>query len=125
MDQQHSHPGMGHSHPQGTDMSGHAKQMCERFMHVHVIATMRDGSHFDCIIDGMDGDTVILLVAEEMDEHGLMNMQPQPWRQPIYGRPRFRRFRRQRFPLSSFLFPFFVPFPYYYPPYPYYPPVVY
>lgn len=111
------HP--GHGYPHMADTAAQAKQMCERFMHVHVIATMRDGATFDCIIDGMDDDGVILLVAEEMDGHGMMN--PQPWRQPFYGQPRFRRFRRQRFPLSSFLFPFFVPFPYYYPIYPFSP----
>lgn len=115
----------------GHDMVVQAKQACERYMHVHVIAKTRDGSQFDGIVDGMDADGVIMLVAEDVDESAFS--QPVPWRQLEYGRPRYRRYRRQRFPFSTFLFPFFVPYPYYYPGYPYpypypsypYPPVVY
>lgn len=102
------------TYPMGSDV----KHICQRLMNFHVIAQMRDGSKFDGIIEGIDDDGVTMLVPEEIDadwENDQSN------RQFGYGRRRFRRFRRQRFPFINFAFPFFIPYPYFYPQYPYFP----
>jgi hypothetical protein len=98
--------------PNVAPMSGDLKALCRRYMNYHVIARTADGQPFEAIIDGMDDEGVTMLIPEEVDGDD---------RQFPYGRRRFRRFRRQRFPFS-FLFPFVIPYPYYYPPYPYSPP---
>ena len=97
---------------QASPMGSDIKSLCQRYMNYHVIAQTRDGQQFEGIIDGMDDDGVTMLVPEDVDgeerQYGLDG----------YGRRRFRRFRRQRFPFE-FLLPFFTPYPYYYQPYPY------
>ncbi|MEF3302965.1 hypothetical protein [Paenibacillus sp. GYB003] len=94
------------------------KAQCHKYMNYHVIAHGNDGSQFEGIIDGMDEEGVTMLVPEDVDGEE-REFDP---RQPFgYGRRRFRRFRRRRFPFFFFAFPFFRPYPYYYPYYPYYP----
>lgn len=100
-------------------MDSDIKTLGQKYMNYHVIAQTNDGRQFEGIIDGMDADGVTMLVPEEVDGE---EREIDPSRQPFgYGRRRFRRFRRQRFPFLFFAFPFFTPYPYYYPYYPYYP----
>lgn len=98
-------------------MELHVKQICEMWVSYHVIAHMKDGSRYDAILDGVDAEGVTLLLPEEIDAEAV----PAPYRQYDFGRRRYRRFRRQRFPFFSFVFPFFVPFPYNYPVVPFNP----
>ena len=37
------------------------RDKCERFINYHTMFTMQDGSTFDGIIEGLDGDCVIVL----------------------------------------------------------------
>ncbi|WP_404451894.1 hypothetical protein LG329_16325 [Virgibacillus necropolis] len=92
--------------PMGDDV----KQQCQIYMNYHVIAQMNDGSQFDGIIEGMDEDSVTMLVPEEIDEEQ-GNRQfgygydDYDYDYDDYGRPRrrrFRRFRRRRFPFRLF-----------------------
>jgi small nuclear ribonucleoprotein (snRNP)-like protein len=108
------------------------KNLCEKYMNYHVIVQLSDGSQFDGIIDGMDEESVIMLVPEEIDggqtnrQYGFDYDDDNGYDYDEYGRPRrrrFRRFRRRRFP-----FPFLrrlFRYPYYYPIYPQYPPYPY
>jgi small nuclear ribonucleoprotein (snRNP)-like protein len=92
---------------QAIHMDGDIKTLCQKYMNYHVIAQTKDGSQFEGIIEGMDGDGVTMLVPEEVDGEERDN---DPSRQPFgYGRRRYRRFRRQRFPFFYFAFPFFRP----------------
>lgn len=97
----------------GMQAFGDIKSLCQRYMNYHVIAQTRDGQRLEGIIDGMDDDGVTMLVPEDVDG------EERQYAPEGYGRRRFRRFRRQRFPFFLFLPPFFTPYPYYYPPYPY------
>lgn len=104
------------------------KEQCMSCLSYHTIFTMDDGSTLDGIIDGIQGDNIILLVGEEIivDENG-NNMTRQ--RPMGFGPGRFRRFRRRGFPINRinrirpiiypFIYPIY-PYPYPYPPYPYY-----
>jgi hypothetical protein len=85
-------------------------------MNYHVIAQMKDGSKKEGIIEDMDDQSVTMLIPEDVDgdERQFYDYGPG-------YRPRFRRFRRFRFPYYLFLPPFFYPYPYY-PYYPYYGP---
>lgn len=92
---------------------------CTKLMNYHVILTMNDGSQFDGIIEDVDGDTVMVLVGEDvMPEEAEFNLQDN--RQ--YGGPiRYRRFRRRAFPLAALAALSLIAYPYYAPPYyPYY-----
>jgi hypothetical protein len=89
---------------------------CERFLTYHAIFTMKDGSTFDGIIEGVDRDCVIVLVGEDVIEQECENQSDQ--RQ--YGRPRrHRRFRRRSFPLTTLLALSLLSYPYVAPPFHY------
>ncbi|RBW71174.1 hypothetical protein DS031_03880 [Bacillus taeanensis] len=100
---------------------------CKNYMFHHVTATTSDGNTFDGIIEGVDQDRVSMLVGEDvMEQEGDSGFNERQF----YGgygfpRQRFRRFRRQFFPLAALtalsLFPYYYPYPYYPYPYPYYP----
>ncbi|WP_347549085.1 hypothetical protein ABFG93_16390 [Pseudalkalibacillus hwajinpoensis] len=91
-------------------------QLCRKYMNFHVHGQMRDGSTVEGILTDMDHDSMTMLIPEEVDETEL-NSQTRQY--GGFGRRRFRRFRRRRFPFSPFIF--IAPYPYYYPPYPYSP----
>lgn len=94
---------------------------CKRCMYFHTTLTMTDGSAFDGIIENVDPDRIIVLIGEDvMDEENENKAEGQ--RQYYkYGRPRrrFRRFRRQAFPLATLAALSLLPYPYFVPPYSY------
>lgn len=96
---------------------------CKNCMSYHVVVEMKDGSIIDGIIDEVDPNNVVILVGEDLIENeppNQMNRQ-QNWG---YGpRRRFRRFRRNRFPLGNINKLSLLGYPYFVPPYPsvYYP----
>ncbi|GAA0864999.1 Uncharacterised protein [uncultured Clostridium sp.] len=93
------------------------RDKCERFINYHTMFTMQDGSKFDGIIEGLDGDCVIVLVGEDVIEQEGAN---QSNLQRQQGRPRrFRRFRRRRIPLSSLLTLSLLAYPFIAPPFPF------
>lgn len=98
--------GMPMGEQQGAQAEQDIKTMCQRYMNFHVIGQLSDGSQVEGIVDGADDNTVTMLVPEDVYEDDRIY--------GGYGRRRFRRFRRRRFPLNFFIFPFFIPFPYYY-----------
>lgn len=96
---------------------------CERCMYYHTTLTFTDGSTLDGIIEKVDNDRIIVLVGEdvmEQENENQMGQQRQPY---TYGRPRrrFRRFRRQAFPLNTLAALALLRYPYIAPPYPYNP----
>lgn len=104
-------------------MDGDVKAFCQRYMNYQVMAQMNDGSQLEGIIDRVDEDGVTMLVPEDVDgEQMRQDVEDENARQfgYNYGRPRYRRFRRRRFPFPFisrlFLFPFYPPYPF-----PYYP----
>jgi len=109
-------------------------EKCKRCMYYHAVLTMTDGSTMDGIIENVEPDRIIVLVGEDVMEQG-NNNQPNEQRQYHnynYNRPinRYRRFRRQAYPLANLAalsllsYPYIAqpPYPYYsyYPYYPYY-----
>lgn len=104
---------------------------CKRCMYYHAVLKMTDGSEVDGIIENVDPDRIIVLVGEDvMGPEGENMPEGQGQRQyqyHNYGRPRrrYRRFRRQAFPLATLaalsLLPYPIlppyPYPYYYPYY--------
>lgn len=96
-------------------------EQCQRCMSYHTIIQMKDGSSFDGIIEGIEGNVVFVFVGEDvMTEEKANEMTRQPFG-PM--RNRYRRFRRRPFHINAIAalallrYPFIVP-PY---PYPYYP----
>lgn len=99
----------------------------------HMLLETTDGQTVDGIIESTDDQGVTMMVAEEMtreerqyfgDFNGDDDFDDDDRR-----RPRFRRFRRRRFPFPFirriFFYPYYYPYyPYYYPP-GYYPPYAY
>lgn len=99
---------------------------CRRCMYYHVNLTMKDGSTLDGIIENVDPDRIIILVGEDIMDSGddeKFGNQRQYYNHGYgYGpRRRYRRFRRQAFPLASLAALSLLPYPYIAPPYPYYP----
>jgi len=98
---------------------------CKRCMYYHTTLTMTDGSAFDGIIENVDPDRIIVLIGEDvMDQENENKAEGQrQYHNYNYGRPRrrYRRFRRQAFPLASLAALSLLPYPYIVPPYPYYP----
>lgn len=93
------------------------RDKCERFINYHTMFTMQDGSTFDGIIEGLDGDCVMVLVGEDVIEQEGAN---QSNLQRQQGRPRrFRRFRRRRIPLASLLALSLLAYPFIAPPFPF------
>nr|WP_160691832.1 hypothetical protein [Clostridium sp. C2-6-12] len=101
---------------------------CKRCMYYHAILKMKDGNEIDGIIENVDPDRIIVLVGEDMMEpEGETKSEGQRQYYNNYGPPRrrFRRFRRQAFPLATLaalsLLPYPIlppyPYPYYYPYY--------
>jgi hypothetical protein len=98
---------------------------CGKYMNYHVVGQMQDGSQVEGIIQDMDDQGVTMLVPEVVEEQDMSEGR-------IYGGygggydggygdgyggyplRRYRRYRRYRYPYTTFVFPFFVPFPYYY-----------
>lgn len=78
------------------------KQICGKYMNYHVIASMKDGSELEGIIEDMNDKGLVMLVPEDVAAED---------RQYYGGRRRFRRFRRFLFPFFLFTFPFIRPFP--------------
>ncbi|MGL5379995.1 hypothetical protein [Clostridium sp.] len=101
------------------------KEQYKTYISYHAVLIMNDGTTCDGIIEGIDGDEIIVLVGEDVviDEKG-DNMNRQ---RPMGGR--FRRFRRNNFPMDGInridliRYPFINPiYPYPYPyPYPFFP----
>jgi len=86
---------------------------CKRLMNYHIIFTMDDGCVFDGIIESVEPDRVIVLVAEDVMDQGHENQNNQH-RQ--FGRPRrFRRFIRRPIPLAALIALSLLQYPYYYP----------
>jgi len=97
---------------------------CKRCLYYHTTLTMTDGSTFDGIIENVDADRIIVLVGEDVMEQENENKADGKRQYYNYGRPRrrFRRFRRQAFPLANLVALSLLPYPYIVqPPYPYYP----
>lgn len=99
---------------------------CRRCLYYHANLTMKDGSTVDGLIENVDPDRIIVLVGEDVIDRGDDNDEYSQQRQyhPAYGRPhrypmRYRRFRRQAFPLASLAALSLLPYPYITPPYPY------
>jgi hypothetical protein len=94
---------------------------CKRFMYYHTTLTMTDGSAFDGIIENVDPDRIIVLIGEDVMEQDNENKADGQRQYYNYGRPRrrFRRFRRQAFPLATLAALSLLPYPYFVPPYPY------
>ena len=101
---------------------------CKKCMYYHATLTMTDGTAYDGIIENVDPDRIIVLVGEDVIE-GENEDKAEGKRQYYnygygHGRPRrrFRRFRRQAFPLATLAALSLLPYPYYSPlyPYPYY-----
>ncbi|CEK30504.1 hypothetical protein JGS6364_11501 [[Clostridium] sordellii] len=84
---------------------------CRKFTNYHVIFTMRDGSMFDGIIEGVDGDNVNVLVGEDMVEGEEESNQRQ------FGQRRFRRYRRRRIPFSRLIGLSLLAYPFIFPPF--------
>ncbi|MBY6037865.1 hypothetical protein KUV80_14425 [Fictibacillus nanhaiensis] len=114
-------------------------KMCKDHMYYHVIIKTEDGQQVEGIITDLDKKNVYMLVPQDMmpvdeNEHESpqMSHHQQAERQRVqqnqrqyYGRPRYRRFYRQIFPLATLaalsLYPYYQPYPYPPYPYPYYP----
>lgn len=96
---------------------------CKRCMYYHTTLTMTDGSAFDGIIENVDPDRIIVLIGEDVMDQENENKAEGQRQYYNHGRPRrrYRRFRRQAFPLASLAALSLLPYPYIVPPYPYYP----
>lgn len=97
---------------------------CRRCLYYHANLTMKDGSTIDGLIENVDPDRIIVLVGEDVIDRGDDNESDQQRQYHSYGRPyhhpmRYRRFRRQAFPLASLAALSLLPYPYVTPPYPY------
>ncbi|WP_052330461.1 hypothetical protein [Virgibacillus sp. MSP4-1] len=109
---------------QGSFQPDHMKNQCQTYMNYHVIVQLNDGSQFDGIIDDIDAENVVILVAEDIDADITNRQFGYDYDDNYgfggyggYGRPRrrsYRRFRRQRFPFRFigrlFPYPYFYPF---------------
>jgi hypothetical protein len=101
-------------------------EKCRRCMYYHTTLTMTDGSTFDGIIENVDPDRIIVLIGEDVMERENENQSDQQRQYSNYHynspRRRYRRFRRQAFPLATLAALSLLPYPYIIqPPYPYYP----
>ena len=94
-------------------MQGDAKQDGGKYMNYHVQAKMKDGTDVEGIITHMDDHEIEMLVPEEVDEEEINKNRQQYGYGGGYGRRRFRRFRRHRFPFLNIVI--IRPFPYYHP----------
>ncbi|RZT24048.1 MULTISPECIES: hypothetical protein [Fictibacillus] len=124
-------------------------QTCQHHMFYHVIVKTNDGQQTEGIITDLDKKNVYMLVPQDMmpadeqespqsgpgqgtgqqaagpqqtmQQQGTQQQNQRQW----YGRPRYRRFYRQIFPLATLaalsLYPYYPPYPYPPYPYPYYP----
>ncbi|RDY27315.1 hypothetical protein CHL78_010030 [Romboutsia weinsteinii] len=76
---------------------------CKSLRYYHSIFKMKDGCMFDGIIEDVDMDRVIILVAEDVVEDECGNLHVYDGERQFGGRRRFRRFRRRSFPLGALL----------------------
>lgn len=94
---------------------------CKKCMYYHVTLKMNDGNEIDGIIENVAPDRIIVLVGEDATEPEVENKsEGQRQYSYNYGRPRmrYRRFRRQAFPLATLAALSLLPYPVL-PPYPY------
>jgi hypothetical protein len=112
-------------------------QTCKHHMYYHVIVKTNDGQQTEGIITDLDKKNVYMLVPQDMmtadeqespqmvQQQSSQQQQTQQGQRQPYGRPRYRRFYRQIFPLATLaalsLYPYYRPYPYPPYPYPYYP----
>jgi hypothetical protein len=86
---------------------------CGKLMDCHVIFTMRDGSMFDGIIEGVDRDNVTVLVGEDIvDQEGESERNKRQ-----FGPRRFRRYRRRVVPFSRLVGLSLLAYPFIFPPF--------
>ncbi|WP_147535542.1 hypothetical protein [Bacillus marasmi] len=92
------------------------KSACHKYMNFHVIGTMANGQQIEGILEDMDDRNVTILVPETVEEDVMESPETRVYGGfgGGYGRRRFRRFRRRRFPYTVFVAPFIIPFPYFY-----------
>jgi hypothetical protein len=109
------------------------QDQCKKHIGSHMLLETTDGQTIDGIIESTDDQGVTMMVAEEMNAQEREFISPGGFDgDDDYDdrrRPRFRRFRRRRFPFPFirrlFYYPYYYPYyPYYYPP-AYAPPYVY
>jgi small nuclear ribonucleoprotein (snRNP)-like protein len=89
---------------------------CLKYKDYHVELRTSDGQTYNGILTGADQNQIEMLLPEDVNEG-------EEDRQYGWNGRRFRRFRRQFFPIGAVvalaLFPYYYSYPYY--PYPYYP----
>jgi hypothetical protein len=107
------------------------QDQCKKHIGSHMLLETTDGQTIDGIIESTDDQGVTMMVAEEMNsvEREYIFTGDDDYDDDYRRRPRFRRFRRRRFPFPFirrlFYYPYYYPYyPYYYPP-GYYPPYAY
>lgn len=90
---------------------------CKVLIDFHVILVMKDGTSVDGIMENVDSNGVIMLVAEDiMDPDDMpMSMSDGQRQGGRGGMRRRRRFRRRGFPFGGIrgVFPFFYPYPFF------------
>ena len=97
-------------------------EQCQRCMSYHTIIQMKDGSSFDGIVEGIDGNMIFVLVGEDVMTDEMANEMARQPRQPFGPmRNRYRRFRRRPFPINTIAALALLRYPFIVPPYPYYP----
>ncbi|WP_297423611.1 hypothetical protein [Clostridium sp.] len=97
---------------------------CKKCLFYHTALTFTDGRTIDGIIESVDPDRIIVLVGENVMDSNDDNQYDQQRQYGWYHRPgiRYRRFRRQAFPLATLAALSLLPYPYIAPmPYPYFP----
>jgi hypothetical protein len=103
------------------------QEQCKKHIGSHMLLETTDGQTIDGIIESTDDQGVTMMVAEEMNSAEREFIGSGGFNGDDYDddrrRPRFRRFRRRRFPFPFIRRLFY--YPYYYPYYPYYYPTGY
>ena len=78
------------------------QEQCKKYITFHVTLKMLDGSTVEGILEGIENGRIIILVGEDVMERENTN-QVENQRQPSMGGPRrrFRRYRRNSFPINA------------------------
>lgn len=78
------------------------QEQCKKYIAYHVTLKMLDGSTVEGIIEGVENGRIIILVGEDVMERESTN-QGENQRQPFMGgqRRRYRRYRRNTFPINA------------------------
>ena len=112
------HYGMQPQQPVHQDDLRNIEDVCRKYRNFYVVGQMSDGTQMEGILEDYDDEGITMMVPEDVDEAEVEGMREfGVYGGFPYGRRRFRRFRRRRFPRFVFVFPFFFPYPYYYPYY--------